>query len=203
VIHALKHSVQLEDASMLLTERISWMFYWINIPLAASLLVIMLVIGFAPGLFSGGLYRFRKGDRKPPVPPQFTIGNTLERDLQLTDTQMDQLSQIFKEYEKKAERIREEIREQVALDLDSLRLQLIPYLTVKQVQLLDRWIEGRPPPGPGPTPGVPEPGQYPPDKGQMPPTPWPAPPPGQGLPPGVSPHPPGQQVTRGIRTQFP
>lgn len=43
VIRTLKHAVPLKDASQLLTERIGRMFYWINIPTAAALLVVMLL----------------------------------------------------------------------------------------------------------------------------------------------------------------
>lgn len=43
VMHILKRTVQMKDASLLLTERIRRMFYWINIPMAATLLVLMLL----------------------------------------------------------------------------------------------------------------------------------------------------------------
>ena len=150
-------------------------------------LIITLLIGFALGLFSGGLYQLRKDGKREPMPPPFAIGPMLARDLQLTDTQMDQVSGIFRKYEKKAAQRREEIREQVEVDLDALRQELLPYLTDEQIQFLDRWIQGQPPPGPGPAPG-PAPGMFPPDEGHNL-TP-PGPPPGQGLPPGVPPPPP-------------
>jgi len=150
-------------------------------------LIITLLIGFALGLFSGGLYQLRKDGARNPMPPPFAIGPMLARDLQLTDAQMDQVSEIFRKYEKKATQRREEIREQVEEDLQSLKQELLPYLTDEQIQFLDRWIEGQPPPGPGPAPG-PAPGMFPPDEGHNL-TP-PGPPPGQGLPPGVPPPPP-------------
>ncbi len=163
-------------------------------------LIITLLIGFALGLFSGGLYQLRKDVKREPMAPPFTIGPMLARDLQLTDVQMDQVSGIFRRYEKKAEQRREEIRVQVEEDLQSLRQELLPYLKDEQIQILDRWIEGQPPPGPGPTPGSPEPGMHPPDQGLYPPPP--GPPPGQGLPPGVAPHPPGP-ADPGIKDTLP
>ena len=43
VLHALKYAVPFKNASELLTERIGRMFYWINIPTAAALFVVMLL----------------------------------------------------------------------------------------------------------------------------------------------------------------
>jgi len=43
VVRSLKQAVPLKDASELLTERIRRMFYWINIPTAAALFVVMLL----------------------------------------------------------------------------------------------------------------------------------------------------------------
>ena len=162
-------------------------------------LIITLLIGFALGLFSGGLYQLRKDDRRNPMVPPFAIRFMLTRDLQLTDTQIDQVSEIFRKYEKKAVQRREEIRKQVSEDLQSLKQDLIPYLTEEQIQILDGWTEGRPPAGSRPIPGL-IPGMFPPDQ-------WhnltPPGPPGQHLPPGVPPHLPGKKDLPGIQDTIP
>jgi hypothetical protein len=47
VMDKLKQSVQMQSATALLTARISKMFYWVNIPMVAALLVLMLLFFFS------------------------------------------------------------------------------------------------------------------------------------------------------------
>jgi len=149
-------------------------------------LIITLIIGFALGMFSGGLHRARKPPGAERKGPQFMIGDMLARDLQLTESQIEQVTDIFKDYEAKVEKKREAIQKQVEEDLDTLRMELLPFLTDKQAKRLDRWIEGGPPPGPGQGPPPPGERPQPPRPGQGPP------PPGEGPPPpGNGSHPPG------------
>jgi len=43
VMNKLKQTIHLKDASVVLTENISRLFYWVNIPVMAALLVIALL----------------------------------------------------------------------------------------------------------------------------------------------------------------
>jgi hypothetical protein len=58
VMENLGSAVPLKDTSALLTNRIGSLFYWVNIPMAAALLVIMLLF------FLNG-YRQNKHDMDP------------------------------------------------------------------------------------------------------------------------------------------
>jgi hypothetical protein len=154
-------------------------------------LIITLLIGFALGLFSDGLHHVKKGRKFNNMGPGFHMGDMLARDLQLTESQVKQTKDIFDKYEKKAKQRRKEIREEVERDVDSLKTEIIPYLTKEQVQRLESLFERGPGPLPGLGPGGLEPGMPQPPPGQGPPhpgegnPPWDrdAPPPDQGVPP--------------------
>lgn len=149
-------------------------------------LLVTLLIGFALGLFSAGLRQVKRDHKEERMRPRMVIGELLIRDLHLTEDQIDQVSGILDAYEKKADQRREMIQQQIQSDLDSLRNELAPYLNSTQLDRLDEWIEGGPPPGPGPQPGNSAPGMAPVEPGPQPP--------GYGPRPGEQgPPPPGRQ----------
>jgi hypothetical protein len=143
-------------------------------------LIITLLIGFALGLFSDALLHLRRMKQPERMEPLFMMEQMLIKELQLSGQQQEQVSEILERYDKKIRKTREAIRKKSEADFDSLRMELVPYLTEAQVQILNELRKPGPPRPPGP--------QMPPGHEPRPgfaPLPGPEPLPGKAAPPPV------------------
>jgi hypothetical protein len=109
------------------------------------IVVSTLVVGFALGSFSTVLYLgYKKRSRyERTVTNKDKILLHLERILNLSESQIEQITPILDQYRKNMFRIKSTVQQDILASSDSLKTQLAPYLSEEQKKLLEKEFQMR------------------------------------------------------------
>jgi hypothetical protein len=101
-------------------------------------LLITFIIGFGLGMITDRalqtIHKFRVYER----PPGKNIMDDIIGILELKPNQIDSIKPVFEDFFGRAENTRILIMQQAEADMDTLRLNLLPYLTESQIEKIDK-----------------------------------------------------------------
>jgi hypothetical protein len=133
-------------------------------------LLITLLIGFGLGMLSDRALMTLKRSKVAQHPPEHNIVEDMIRSLELDSGQVESIRPVLEEFFARTDSTRKMIMQQAGANMDSLRQNLIPFLTAEQIREMEEsgffrpgpWRQGKPGP-PGPPPGGGRPQGPPPD----------------------------------------
>lgn len=132
-------------------------------------LLITLLIGIGLGMITHRAFLTIHKPRMDRPPPEKNFTDDLIRTLELSSDQVDSVMPVLEDFYRRAEATRALIMRQADADLDTLKVNLMPYLTESQQRKMDELGLFQPGPGgPGGPPGPP-PGAKPFPQGKHPP----------------------------------
>jgi hypothetical protein len=136
-------------------------------------LLITLLVGIGLGMITDRA--LLTIGRKPVMerrPPERNIIDNIVRDFELSPQQVDSIRPVLEDFFRRADSTRALVMKHARADMDSLRLNLLPFLTQGQIKKMNEMGLFRPgtpgpggplppPPGEGPCPdGDPHPGRH-------------------------------------------
>jgi hypothetical protein len=100
-------------------------------------LLITLVIGFALGMITGRALQTIGKNRMHNLPPVRNLMDDIIVTLDLEPEQVDSIRPVFDDFFERAETTRSLLMKQAEADMDTLRLNLLPYLTEYQIKKIE------------------------------------------------------------------
>jgi uncharacterized protein YneF (UPF0154 family) len=103
-----------------------------------SILIIILIfiLGFLLGLFSAGLIQHAQMKKFRSIAEEKGFASHFIQVIKPSDEQLKQIDPILEKYNKKSILKGKQMRTEMRMTLDSLQLELEPYLTEKQKEIL-------------------------------------------------------------------